>query len=278
MVHDFRILQRLLADLVYRVQIDVLFGGKRQQDEKREAKQEWSAACADHGYLLGDHITISNSVQITISKENYLKAIAEAENEGETVIAATLSRWLEVSAPAVTMAIRRLKRDGLIRVAASGEIGLTREGREIASRVLNRHHLIERMLTEIFGMEWYKVHDEAEQLEHAVSSDFESKLADKLGIGGFCPHGNLAGMDRPRDRRQRGWIPLDEATGGDVKVMSVFERDRKLLEYLNGLGIRPGAQLKVVAKNYDQTMTLRVDRRPVQLGGAAAAKVWVATG
>jgi DtxR family transcriptional regulator, Mn-dependent transcriptional regulator len=233
----------------------------------------------DHEYLLGDHITISDSVQITISKENYLKAIAEAENEGETVIAATLARWLDVSAPAVTMAIRRLKRDGLIRVAVSGEIGLTREGREIASRVLNRHHLIERMLTEIFGMEWYKVHDEAEQLEHAVSADFENKLADKLGVGGFCPHGNLAGMDRPRDRRQRGWIPLDEASGGDaVKVMSVFERDRKLLEYLNGLGIRPGAQLKVVAKNYDQTMTLRVDRRPVQLGGAAAAKVWVAAG
>jgi DtxR family Mn-dependent transcriptional regulator len=70
---------------------------------------------------------------------------------------------------------------------------------------------------------------------------------------------------------------LDEAGGGAaVRVMSVFERDRKLLEYLHGLGIRPGAQLKVVGRNYDQTMTLRVDRKPVQLGGAAAAKVWVA--
>ncbi|MCU1336374.1 MAG: iron (metal) dependent repressor, DtxR family [Bryobacterales bacterium] len=216
-------------------------------------------------------------MRITISKENYLKAIAEAESEGENVIAATLARWLEVSAPAVTMAIRRLKRDGLIRVAVSGELSLTRQGREIANRVLNRHHLIERMLTEIFGMEWFKVHDEAEQLEHAVSADFERKLVDKLGKGGSCPHGNLVGMDRPRDRRQRGWIPLDEAPGGEaVRVMSVFERDRKLLEYLHGLGIRPGAQLKVVGKNYDQTMTLRVDRKPVQLGGAAAAKVWVA--
>ena len=77
-------------------------------------------------------------MQITISKENYLKAIAEAESEGETVIAATLARWLEVSAPAVTMAIRRLKRDGLIRVAASGELSLTRDGREIANRVKAR--------------------------------------------------------------------------------------------------------------------------------------------
>jgi len=120
-------------------------------------------------------------VRITISKENYLKAIAEAEGEGETVIAATLARWLKVSAPAVTMAIRRLKRDGLIHVSAAGAITLRKPGREIADRVLQRHHLIERMLTEIFGMEWYKVHEEAEQLEHAVSTDFERRLIEKLG-------------------------------------------------------------------------------------------------
>ena len=95
-------------------------------------------------------------MRITISKENYLKAIAEAQSEGETVIAATLVRWLAVSAPAVTMAVRRLKRDGLIKVAPKGEITLTRQGRSIADGILNRHHLIERMLTEIFGMEWYK--------------------------------------------------------------------------------------------------------------------------
>lgn len=213
-------------------------------------------------------------MRITISKENYLKAIAEAESEGETVIAATLVRWLNVSAPAVTMAIRRLKRDGLIRVATNGEIGLTRSGRSIADTLLNRHHLIERMLTEIFGMEWYKVHDEAEQLEHAVSDDFARKLQEKLGSEIACPHGNRVGMDRPRDRRDRGWMPLDEATG-TVQVASVFERDRKLLEYLDGLGIRPGARLKMLARNYDETVSLQVGRAPVQLGRAAAQKVWV---
>ena len=107
-------------------------------------------------------------LRITISKENYLKAIAEAESEGETVKAVTLVRWLGVSAPAVTMAIKRLRRDGLIQVGEEGQITLTAEGRDIANRLLNRHHLIERMLTEIFGLEWYKVHDEAEQLEHAL--------------------------------------------------------------------------------------------------------------
>ncbi len=96
-----------------------------------------------------------SSVKITISKENYLKTIAEAGSEGETVIAATLVKRLGVTAPAVTMAIRRLKRDKLIHVSEQGQLELTPSGREIADRLLMRHHLIERMLTEVFGMEWY---------------------------------------------------------------------------------------------------------------------------
>ena len=215
-------------------------------------------------------------MRITISKENYLKAIAEAEGEGEVVIAATLARWLQVSPPAVTMAIRRLKRDGLIRVTAAGEITLAREGREIANRVMNRHHLIERMLTEIFGMEWYKVHEEAEQMEHAVSADFEDRLREKLGEDESCPHGNRVGMDRPQDRRERGWKPLDEISErGLAQVTSVFERDRRLLEYLDGLGIRPGAKLRMVSRNYDETLTLKVGGKAVQLGRPAATKVWI---
>jgi DtxR family Mn-dependent transcriptional regulator len=214
-------------------------------------------------------------LKITISKENYLKSIAEAESEGETVIAATLSRWLNVSAPAVTMAIKRLKRDGLIKVGDEGHIRLTDAGRTIANRLLHRHHLIERMLTEIFGMEWYKVHEEAEQLEHAVSEDFERRLEERLGTSEACPHGNRVGMDTPDDRRQRGWRRLYEIESNGT-VMSVFERDRRLLEFLHGLGIRPGVSLKITARNYDETLTLQVDGRQVQLGRSAAEKVWIA--
>ena len=215
-------------------------------------------------------------MKITISKENYLKAIAEAESEGETVKAATLSRWLNVTAPAVTMAIKRLKRDALIRVDEEGHLTLTPAGREIANRILNRHHLIERMLTEIFGMEWYKVHEEAEQLEHAVSGDFERRLVEKLGAGEACPHGNRVGVDTPADRRRRGLKTLDESTASEaVAVSSVYERDRRLLEYLEGLGVRPGSRVSVESRNADDTLTLRVDGQRVQLGRSAAQKVWV---
>lgn len=215
-------------------------------------------------------------VNITISKENYLKAIAEAQSEGESVIAASLARWLNVSPPAVTAAIKRLKRDDLIHVDDQGEITLTENGRAIANRVLNRHHLIERMLAEIFGMEWYKVHDEAEQLEHAVSEEFERRLQEKLGAEDLeCPHGNRVSLDTPEHRRARGWRPLDEFDpSGVLTVRSVYERDRKLLEYLHELGVRPGARVEVIARNYDETITLRINGSSVPLGRAAAARVW----
>ena len=82
--------------------------------------------------------------------------------------------------------------------------------------------------------------------------------------------------DTSEDRRNRGWKPLFEVDPETpVTVASVFERDRNLLEYLNGVGIHPGASLTLVARNYDDTLTLRIEERPVQLGRPAAEKVWV---
>jgi DtxR family Mn-dependent transcriptional regulator len=213
---------------------------------------------------------------ITVSKEDYLKAILAAESEGETVISATLAHWLSVSPPAVTMALRRLKKDGLVRVQADGHVGLTAAGRKIARKLTLRHHLIERMLAEMFGMEWYRVHDEAERLEHAVSPDFEARLLAKLGRGGACPHGNLSELESPSSRRRRGLVLLAQADAGKNYVVSgIYERDRHLLEFLEGRGVRPGARVHVAGRNYDQTLTLATDAGTVALGRSAAERVWV---
>ena len=213
---------------------------------------------------------------ITVSKEDYLKAILEAESEGETVISATLAHWLSVSPPAVTMALRRLKKDGLVRVQVDGHVGLTAAGRKIARKLTLRHHLIERMLSEMFGMEWYKVHDEAERLEHAVSPDFEAKLLAKLGRGGACPHGNLSELESPVSRRRRGLLLLSQAEAGKrYRVSGIYERDRHLLEFLEARGIRPGAELGLVERNYDKTLSIRTPAGAVVLGRPAADKIWV---
>jgi DtxR family Mn-dependent transcriptional regulator len=215
-------------------------------------------------------------METTVSKEDYLKAIFEAASEGEPVIAATLVRWLEVTPAAVTMALRRLKKDGLISLAADGRVHLTESGAEIAGRIRFRHHLIERMLSEMFGMPWYKVHDEAERLEHAVSSDFETLLVEKLGSSGVCPHGNNIQGDGPAERRDRGLLPLTElAPGATGQVMCVFERDRTLLEYLDGLGVRPGASIRMLNQNPDDTFSLGIGTQTCQLGAHAAERIWI---
>ena len=98
-------------------------------------------------------------------------------------------------------------------------------------------------------------------------------LLEKLGTKEACPHGNRVEGDTPQDRRNLGWKPLDEAPSeAEATVVSVFERDRRLLEYLHGLGIHPGAAVTIMSANYDDTLTLRIHGKPVQLGKGAACQ------
>jgi DtxR family Mn-dependent transcriptional regulator len=118
------------------------------------------------------------------------------------------------------------------------------------------------------------VHDEAEQLEHAVSADFERKLVERLGSSHACPHGNIVGMDSPAARRLRGLKPLEEAQPGErLVVVSLFERDRQLLEYLDSAGIRPGVRLDVIS--VANGLDLDADRGKIHLEAAVGPKIWV---
>jgi DtxR family transcriptional regulator, iron-dependent repressor len=214
-------------------------------------------------------------LKLTVSKEDYLKAIAEAESEEGTVIAATIARWLGVTPPAVALALRRLRRDKLVEIDRKGRVSLTKSGKAISDRLRFRHHLVERMLHEMLGIEWYKVHEEAERLEHSISEDVERKLTEKLGRDGACPHGNQINKSAA-ERRKMGLQQLSEAApGSSVRVDNVHERDRQLLEYFDGLGIRPGVHLGILSHNCDGTLTLRLGNKSINLGEAAAKKIWV---
>lgn len=225
------------------------------------------------GRLLKAHAEMRDSIHV--SKENYLKAILEAEAEGRQVFPAVLAHWLEVSPPAVTMALKRLKRDGFVEVEENGIVRLTPAGREVAYRTALRHHLVERMLSEIFGMEWHEIHEEAERLEHAVSPAFEAKLREKLGDGA-CPHGNEVLPIGPEERKRRGELPLSEAVAGRRYIVtSLHERDPKLLLFLHGAGIGPGQKLGVASQNYDETVSVDLPKGNTVLGRPAAEAVWL---
>jgi len=108
-----------------------------------------------------------------------------------------------------------------------------------------------------------------------VSSDFESRLRERLGDAGVCPHGNRVGEDTPNDRRRRGLKRLDEGELEErLAVVSVFERDRRLLERLDKLHVRPGAAISVMAANHG-ALTVDVDGQTVQIERPVAERVWV---
>lgn len=214
--------------------------------------------------------------EITVSKEDYLKAIIEAESEGHTVIPAFLAQWLDVSAPAVTKALRRLREDGYVEASTEGPLRLTTKGREAAHRTARRHHLVERMLAEVFGMEWHQIHAEAERLEHVISPAFEAKLIERLGEDGECPHGNRVLPETPAQLKRRGLVRLSDAPPGTLyTVASLYERDARLLEFLHQLSIGPGVALRPLARNYDDTLRVRTPEGEVTLGLFAADRIWV---
>lgn len=212
----------------------------------------------------------------TISVENYLKAIYHQGQGGRGVIAARLAEALKVSPPAVTSAMRRLARKGYVTVDRHKLIGLTAEGLEVARHLICRHRLVERLLTDVLGMEWYRVHQEAEKLEHAISPDVEARLMKVFGDRRVCPHGSSFIPEGVESRRRRGERLLADApVERQLQVAEVDDEDLAFLQYLDGLRIIPGVRLQVSERLYDGTLRLHVDGRTVHLGKDSAARVWV---
>ena len=121
---------------------------------------------------------------------HYLEAIFYIWNEGEAVRSARLADWLSVSRPTVTVAVRRMSRDGLVRLNARKEIELTTTGKRMAESIVRRHRIMERWLTDGLGLDWVTADEEAARLEHAVSDVVEKRLYEVLGRPATCPHGN----------------------------------------------------------------------------------------
>jgi DtxR family Mn-dependent transcriptional regulator len=210
----------------------------------------------------------------SVSREDYLKGILEMEQEGMVPISARLSESLRVTPPAVTAALKRMSRDGVAAVDKQGRIRLTPKGQREAESLVVRHRLAEKLLTEVLGMEWSKVHEEAEKLEHAISPELEKHLLQFFGKGGNCPHGNplFGGL---AELKRQGAVRLSEvAPPADVEVLRVKE-DKGLLEFLSSLEVFPGTKLKVRSVSYDGTMELTKARKILHLSESAGSRIWV---
>ena len=218
----------------------------------------------------------SRARQASVSEEDYLKAIYGMQLELQEPISARLSEALGVTPPAVTTALRRLARRGHVRVdAKGGRIRLTPKGRGIAQSLVLRHRLVERLLTDVLGMDWKVVHAEAEKLEHAISRDLERRLLARFGRDAACPHGNPFFGGVAKLRRQ-GAIPMDQAQPGErLRVIRVNERVPDFLAFLERLQLRPGTEVRVVEKTFDETMTVEIRHRRHHLGKSTTQQIWV---
>ncbi len=217
-------------------------------------------------------------VKLTETYENYLETIYNMREEGQKVINARLADRLGVKPPTVSQTLRRMSRDGFVKID-NGEIALTRRGTEVAEASIRRHRIIERFMSDILGIEWAVAHREAERLQHAMSDLIEHKMLEALGHPTTCPHGNpIPGMVTTK-------LPPDAITLANapenqkvqiLRITEEGERDPRLLDYLQKQGLIPGAEVIVQeVVEFTGVVTFKKDGRPIALGLKAARTIWV---
>jgi DtxR family Mn-dependent transcriptional regulator len=185
--------------------------------------------------------------------EEYLETILELEEEGIVPIRARLVERLGVSAPAVSEQVNRLVGGGYTELLDDRSLRLTSKGRKLATTVVRRHRLAERLLVDVIGLEWEKVHREADLWEHVISEDVEAKLVELLGDPATCPHGNpIPGSHNRYDTKAH--VALADAKPGPVVVARISEKvelDKEALGLLASSDLIPGRDAAVVGRGDD---------------------------
>jgi len=183
--------------------------------------------------------------------EEYLETILELEEEGIVPIRARLVERLGVSAPAVSEQVNRLVGGGYTELLDDRSLRLTLKGRKLATTVVRRHRLAERLLVDVIGLEWEKVHREADLWEHVISEDVEAKLVELLGDPATCPHGNpIPGSHNRFDTKAH--VALADAPPGVVVVARISEKlelDKEALALLATSDLIPGRDAKVTGRD-----------------------------
>ncbi|HET7814160.1 MAG TPA: metal-dependent transcriptional regulator [Candidatus Baltobacteraceae bacterium] len=182
------------------------------------------------------------------STEEYLEAVYRLEREGPGVTTSGLASELGVAPASVSGMLKKLASEGYLEQVARGEVKLTKQGLEVAVRVVRRHRLAERLLTDVLGMPWDEVQQEACMLEHAISENVEQRLVEILGDPKACPHG-LPIPPKDLSEPKRDGVPLAQLdSGADAVVQGVTHEVPEMLKYLGEVGLRPGTAVHVHAK------------------------------
>jgi DtxR family transcriptional regulator, Mn-dependent transcriptional regulator len=207
--------------------------------------------------------------------EEYCECIFELQEDDFDVIQARIAERLQVSRPAVSEMIRRLEGETLVS-QSGGRIKLTSAGVRLAERVVRRHRLAERFLTDILGLSWADAHHEAGRWEHVMSQQVEEAMDKVLGSPTTCPHGNpIPGSDYEAPDS----VPLAAIAPGRRFVVSRIPEELEftpgLLDFLEEAAILPGRGGRVTAASADGTMTVEIEGRHVGVDAFASARILV---
>ena len=209
--------------------------------------------------------------------EDYLGVMYTLDRDGESIIGAKLSELLEVSAPTVTVTLKRMIRDNWITMDPDKEIHLTKKGAAAAASIIRKHMLTEWMLSRILDVPWSQVHEEAHKIEHSISTDVAEKMQVRLDDPKLCPHGNpFPGYEK----MAQAWLPLGDLEQGDHfiirRIHEFGEEDVELMGFLQKNKIQPSQQGSVKEKlAFNETLTLQISDAVVSLGFKTAKLIFV---
>src|SRR3712207_2876492 len=206
----------------------------------------------------------------TVAEEEYLQTIFWLQEAGLPMTAANVARAMQLSAPTVHEMVGRLERDGYVRRDADKRLEFTGEGLEHARGIVRRHRLIERFLTDVLGIPWDDVHEEAERIEHAMSPVLEERMFAAIGDAKTCPHGH------PIEAGQRiQGVPLaDCEPGASIQILRFENEAEDLLHYLHDAGVNPGMKGEFVSGEGDE-VAVTLDGREISLTRSVAETVSV---
>jgi DtxR family Mn-dependent transcriptional regulator len=195
----------------------------------------------------------------TVAEEEYLQIMFWLEEAGLPITGANIARAMQLSPPTVHEMIGRLERDGYVVRATDKSLGFTDDGRAHAQAIVRRHRLIERFLTDVLGIPWDEVHEEAERLEHAMSPVLEERMLAAIGDATTCPHGHPI----VEGAREAGVLLADVQVGANVHVLRFENEAEELLHYLKQVGLHPGLDGAIEANEGDEVIVASDDGRHV---------------
>ena len=202
--------------------------------------------------LKGELVSSENA---TVAEQEYLEIMFWLEEAGLPMTGANIARAMQLSPPTVHEMVGRLIDDGYVERNPDKSLAFTESGREHASHIVRRHRMIERFLTDVLGIPWDEVHEEAERIEHAMSPVLEERMRAAIGDATTCPHGHpiVEGVREP------GSLLADVEVGADVTVLRFENEAEELLHYLKAAGLDPGLEGKVESSDEERVTIASAD-------------------